>query len=190
MDNDAAEGLAGLIAFFLILALIVQIIIWIVQVTVMLVVALIAIGGVLLFFAAIGIGANLFVRALIGSWGDQAGDRVEVIAYRARLGIVMMILAPAPIVTLGSVFLTASSAAPVLWTLISVVSVPAYYGAWWVEEISYNRRKFDMRVNLPFKTEAAMRAEEKILYTRMLIFASSALLGARLFNLSLFGGEK
>lgn len=191
--SDDDNPLAGLIAFFFILYLVVEAVILIVKAIVLTVATLIAVGTVLVFFAALGVGANLLVRCLIGIWGDRAGDQAEAIAYRARIGLVVMMLAPSPIL---SWLPLVSSNVLWLWLLLLVVSTPAYYWAFFAHWVPiFHWENGGLRIergpkwgDLPFRIDAAMRTEAHLVYYQFLILLHRVVFRVRLGILTSFGG--
>lgn len=147
MDSSNDDALAGLFLFGIIVAAVVTAI----------VMAIIVVGaiGVLI---AIGIAASLLTRALLGLIGDELGATPTV----ARNALALFWLAPIPYLLASAPMplLVRDPIAQLLWLGTWVISVPAYYWAYWAKEIP----RLDVKLDLPFKTEAAMRAEEQIIW--------------------------
>ncbi len=128
-------------------------------------------------FAGLGVGSNLLVRTLIGLGVNRVGEK-ETAIQSARLGLIIMYVSP-EIVT-GTLLLIALYLHPanvVGWALNASLFLPAYYLTWWASKVPVpqwrrGRLTTDDRKNcdLPFRSEALMRAEETLLVVRFLLW--------------------
>jgi hypothetical protein len=178
MDSSSDVDLGGLIFLGLVLvavAAIVYVVLIVVMVVAYLVLIAAAVTVVVGLLIALGIGANLLVRAVVGVIGDQMGATPQV----AQVALVTVMTAPMPIITTGLLLVAVmgSGEASLVWLAIFLVSWPAYYWVWEAHEIP----RLHWKLELPFKTEAAMRAEERILIVQMKSEFVQAYVRTRLF---------
>jgi len=125
----------------------------------------------ILFWVALGIGANLAVRIMIGCVSEAWGVATPLVG---RIGLVIVLLSPPVSLLLACIvaLLRGLVVDVVGWLVILcllIFSLPAYYYGWWAKEIP----KVHWSLNLPFQTEAVMRAEETIVCAQALAFLST-----------------
>ncbi len=176
MENDWS-GLIFLAVLVFVLAILIQVVIVVVQIAAWVVAFLTITGLLLATFGGLGVGGNLFVRALVGLWVHRAGRRKKLARARAFRGLMVMYLAPVvATIVLALVSRAIEPLAPVLVALVGLISLPAYYWAWFTETIPLVHREegeWKIRqhrgIDLPFRSEPLMRAEEKLALGRLLM---------------------
>lgn len=134
----------------------------------------------LVLFAGLGLVGNVLVRMLIGATGDALGPTPTVV----RIGLIIEWLAPIVLLLLlraGLANRQVSSAT--LWP----VWVPVYY----YTQLSSRLYQDKVPLDLPFKTDATIKAEEYLLYGKLRLVLSEAQFRLRVFFMTfLSGGEK
>lgn len=140
------------------------------------------------FWISIGIGGNLLLRFAIGYWGDKH-DASPVVA---RFGLGAIFLAPLAALTMQPIFalifvllnpieslsIFVLSSLGLICTLL--LSTPAYYWTFFAKEIP----RLGLMLDLPFKTDAVMHAEAKILGESIKTTISVIRLRLRLYYLA------
>ena len=97
------------------------------------------------------------LRLVIGFVGGRDG----LTPHSARKALALLYLSP--VVLLLALLPLNNAGTSGWWAGLICLSLPAYYAAWWLEEIP----RLHWRLILPFPAEALMRAEEDILRAKL-----------------------
>lgn len=173
MDSSDDGPLVGLAFIFFVIVAIGYVIALVISLIVLAVGVTLAVGIALGIFAGIGIVGNLGLRSLVGVCGDAA----EITPQTGRIALGLVFLAPPFLMLFWLLAIAAlnswtNAIAIGLWLTILFVSTPAYYWTYWAREIprvEIPRLAIafgPIPLEVPFKTDAVMRAEEQILLTQ------------------------
>jgi hypothetical protein len=178
MDSSSDVDLSGLVFLGLVLvavaAFVYVVLILVVAVAYLILIA-VAVTTVVALLIALSIGVSVLVRAVVGAIGDTLGATPKV----AQFALIMVMVAPMPLITLGLLWVVLSGSTEAFpgWLAIFLVSGPTYYWAYWAREVP----RLHWKLDLPFKTEAAMHAEERILIVQLKSELAKAYVRTRLF---------
>lgn len=171
MDSSDDGALMGLALVFVAIIAVGYVIALIIYAVVLAVALSVAVGVGLAVLVGVGICANLGLRSLVGICGDWS----SVTAAKGRFALAITLLAPLVVMVLWPLAMVVaqvgSSVAWAVWLAVLLVSVPTYYWTHWAREIPHieiprlNIAFGPVPFDVPFKTDAAMRAEEQLLMT-------------------------